>query len=138
IALLAGSISGIISAAGLALLLNASKEVVISLAPKSVTAPIAMGICEKLGGIPSLTAGIVVATGILGAVIGHLFLKFIRVTSPTAFGLAMGAASHGIGTARAFEEGNAQGAMSGLAMCMNGVFTAVLTPLILKFVFRII
>lgn len=132
ISIFVGSISGIVSAAGLAFLLGASKEVIISIAPKSVTTPIAMGISEKLGGIPSLTAAIVIATGVLGAVIGPTFLRLVGVKKGIPFGLAMGAASHGIGTARAIEEGDIEGATSGLAICINGVVTAILTPIFIK------
>jgi predicted murein hydrolase (TIGR00659 family) len=132
ISILLGSVVGVISAAGIAATLGASKEVISSLAPKSVTTPIAMGIAEKLGGIPPLTAAIVIATGILGAVLGPSFLKILKIKSATAFGLAMGAASHGIGTARAVEEGEVQGAISGLALCLNGIFTAILTPFLIK------
>lgn len=136
LALLAGSVSGILSAGGIAVLLGASDAIVISLAPKSATTPIAMGIVEKLGGIPALTAAIVVATGLLGAVIGPVVLQWLRITSPTAFGLAMGAAAHGIGTSRAVEEGEIQGAMSSLALCVNGLLTALLTPLLLRLIVR--
>lgn len=134
-AILAGSVTGILSAAGLAAVFGASAEVVISIAPKSATTPIAMGIVEKSGGIPALTAAIVVAAGLFGAVVGPAFLKLIGVHSPTAFGLALGAAAHGIGTSRAVEAGEAQGAMSGLALCVNGLLTALLTPVLLSFFF---
>lgn len=130
--ILAGSIIGILSAAGLAGLLGAGDLIMISMAPKSATTPIAMGIVEKLHGIPSLTAAIVVITGILGAVIGPTVLRCLGVVSPTAVGLAMGAAAHGLGTARALEEGEKQGAMSGLALCVNGIMTAIFTPILLK------
>ncbi len=132
IALLLGSVAGILSAAGLAGILGATSVIIISIAPKSVTTPIAMGIVEKLGGIPPLTAAIVIVTGILGSVIGPAILQRLGVTSPTAFGLAMGAAAHGIGTARSVEEGEIQGAMSGLSLCINGIMTAILTPILLK------
>lgn len=132
LSLLLGSVAGIASAAGLAGILGASRMMVISIAPKSVTTPIAMGIVEKLGGIPPLTAAIVIITGILGAVIGPVILRIFGVNSPTAFGLAMGAAAHGIGTSRAVESGEIQGAMSGLALCVNGIMTAILTPILLN------
>jgi predicted murein hydrolase (TIGR00659 family) len=138
ISLLAGSVAGIVSAAGLAGLLGASDIIMISIAPKSATTPIAMGIVEKLNGIPSLTAAIVVITGILGAVIGPTVLRWMGVVSPTAFGLAMGAAAHGLGTSRALEEGEIQGAMSGLALCVNGIMTAILTPVLLKLLLAVI
>ncbi|MGQ9794832.1 LrgB family protein [Desulfosoma sp.] len=128
------AVVGVLSAAGTAALLGASAPVVASLAPKSVTTPIAMGIAEKIGGIPPLTAAIVIATGILGAVIGPGVLRLCGVRHPVAFGLAMGAASPGIGTARAMEEGEVQGASGGLAICLNGVATAVVTPVLMKLV----
>ena len=133
---IAGSIVGILSAAGIAGMLGASREVMISMAPKSVTTPIAIGITEKLGGIPPLTAAIVISTGILGAVLGPGLLKRLNIYSPTAFGLAIGTASHGIGTARAVEEGDVQGAMTGLAICLNGIVTAILTPFLIKIVIK--
>ena len=131
-AILAGSLTGILSASGLALLLGASKPVILSIAPKSVTTPIAMSIVAKIGGIPSLAATLVVVTGIFGAVIGPTFLRLVGIKSPTAFGLAMGAAAHGIGTARALQEGEMESAFSGLALCLNGVVTAILTPILLR------
>ncbi|GMT44062.1 MAG: membrane protein [bacterium] len=137
ISVIIGSIVGILSAALTAKLLGASKEVVASIAPKSVTTPIAMGITEKIGGIPSLTAAIVVATGILGAVIGPAFLKLIGVKSKVAFGLAMGSASHGIGTARAFQEGELEGAVSSLAIGLNGIATAIITPIIFYLIYKL-
>lgn len=134
ISILTGSVVGILSAGLTAALMGASRESVASLVPKSVTTPIAMGITEKIGGIPSLTAALVIATGVLGAVTGPLVLKLFRIKSKTAFGLALGAASHGIGTARAVEEGAMEGASAGLAICLNGIATAVLTPILFTFI----
>ncbi len=131
--LIIGSLTGILSVVSMALWLGSSDEVVKSLAPKSVTTPIAIEIVKITGGLPSLTAVVVILVGIFGAAFGPLFLKWIRIKSVMAFGLAMGAASHGIGTARALEEGGLPGAVSAMAMCLNGVFTAVFTPLILPF-----
>ena len=108
-------------------------RIVISLAPKSVTTPIAIAISEATGGVPSLTAAVVVATGIIGAVIGPAILRLVGVTGGIPFGLAMGNASHGIGTARALEEGETEGAAAGLAICLNGIMTSVLTPLLVRF-----
>ncbi|PID55873.1 CidB/LrgB family autolysis modulator [candidate division KSB3 bacterium] len=132
LSLLLGSITGVVSAAGLAGLMGASRMMLISIAPKSVTTPIAMGIVEKLGGIPPLTASLVILTGLLGAAVGPALLRLLGVTSPTAFGLAMGAAAHAIGTSRAMEDGSVQGASAGLALCLNGIITALLTPVLLK------
>jgi predicted murein hydrolase (TIGR00659 family) len=129
-----GSVVGILSSALTAKYLGASEKIVASLAPKSVTTPIAMGISESIGGIPPLTAALVITTGIIGAVFGPAILKMLKISSSVAFGLAMGSASHGIGTARAVEEGELEGAVSGLAICLNGVATAVLTPFIMKLI----
>lgn len=128
VSILAGSVVGILSGACVAALLGASPEVVRSMAARSVTTPIAIGIAGRIGGLSSLTAALVIGTGVLGAVLGPAVLRLAGVRSPTAFGLAMGAAAHGIGTARAAEEGTAEAASSGLAIGLMGVATAVLAP----------
>lgn len=127
-AILAASLVGIVSAGGAALALGASPEAAASLAPKSVTTPIAMGVAAQLGGVEPLTAALVVSAGVLGAALGPPFLRLIGVRDPLAFGLAMGAASHGIGTARALQEGSLPGAAGALAICLNGLATAILAP----------
>jgi putative effector of murein hydrolase len=104
----------------------------MSLAPKSTTAPVAMGIAEKLGGLPSLTAALVILTGILGAVMGPGLLGLARVRDPAAAGFAMGVASHGIGTARAFQLGERAGAFSALGMGLNALVTSLLVPALVK------
>jgi predicted murein hydrolase (TIGR00659 family) len=128
--LIAGSATAAVSAIGIAWLLGASPQTLISLAPKSVTAPVAMGIAEKLGGLPSLTAILVVSTGILGAVLGPWTLNLLRVRDEAVRGFSIGVASHGIGTARAFQESEQAGAFSGLAMGLNILATALLLPLL--------
>jgi putative effector of murein hydrolase len=94
-----------------------------------------MGISAKVGGIPSLTAALVIATGVLGAVAGPGLLRRLGVRSRTAVGLALGSAAHGIGTARAVEEGEVEGATAGLAIGLMGVATAVLVPIVLRLLF---
>jgi predicted murein hydrolase (TIGR00659 family) len=136
ITIISGSTVGIISAAVSVRLMGASDILTATMAPKSVTTPIAMSISENIGGIPSLTAAMVVFTGITGAVAGPAFLKLIGIKSKTAFGLAMGSASHGIGTARAAEEGELEGAISGLAICLNGIATAIITPFLIKLILK--
>lgn len=131
IALVAGSFTAVATAMAIGWALGASREVLVSLGPKSVTTPIAMGISELTGGLPSLTAVLVILTGILGAAIGTTVLKLVRVRDPRAEGFALGLASHGMGTARAMELGETQGAFAGLAMGLNGLLTAVALPLIL-------
>lgn len=128
--ILAGSVTAIASAIGIGHLLNGSADALISLAPKSVTAPVAMGISEQLGGLPSLTAVLVIATGILGAMIGPYVLNILGIKDWAARGLAIGTASHGIGTARALQVNEIAGAFAGLAMGLNALATALLLPLI--------
>lgn len=132
VALLAGSVTAIVTAVGTARLAGASRETLLSLAPKSVTAPVAMGIAEKLGGLPSLAASLVLLTGVLGAVIGPSLLGRLRVTHPAATGFALGVASHGLGTARAFELSETAGAFSGLAMGLNALVTSLLVPVLIR------
>ena len=115
-------------------MLGASKATLISLAPKSVTAPVAMGISEKLGGLPSLTAVLVVSTGIVGAVFGTGLFRLLRIQDDAIKGFAMGTSSHGIGTARAFQVSPVMGAFSGLAMALSALVTALLLPPLLHWI----
>jgi len=131
-ALFVGSIVAVVSAVGIGWLLGASRETLLSLAPKSVTAPIAMGIAEKLGGLPSLTGVLVVSTGILGAVLARGTLNLLRIEDHAVRGFAVGLAAHGIGTARAFQVSETAGAFSGLAMGLNGLATAFLFPALVR------
>jgi len=128
VTLTSGSLTAIGSAVGIAWLLGGSQQLMLTVAPKSITTPIAMGISEKLGGLPSLTAVIVVLTGVTGAVCGDTILNLCRIKDETARGMGFGIASHGIGTARAIQTGRTAGAFSALAMALNGVFTAVVLP----------
>lgn len=131
LALLAGSATAAFSAIGIAKLLGATPETVYSLAPKSVTTPIAMGVSEQIGGLASLTAVLVIVTGILGAVGFPALFRLIGVKDRAAQGFAVGLAAHGIGTARAFLVNEEMGAFSALAMGLNGLLTAVALPLLL-------
>lgn len=139
LAILASVIAGSLTASGSAVAIGwamgAGPDTLISLAPKSVTAPVAMGIAEQLGGLPSLTAVLVIVTGIMGAMIGPWVLNLIGVKDWAARGLALGTASHGIGTARALQVNEVAGAFSGLAMGLNALATAILLPLIWGLVF---
>lgn len=121
---------GIVSAALTALAMGGSETLALTLAPKSASSPIAMAISDSMGGIPALTAAIAIAVGILGAVLAPAYLRLIGVYSPIPWGIAIGAACHGIGTARALEEGELHGAVAGIAMCLHGVFTALEVPLL--------
>jgi predicted murein hydrolase (TIGR00659 family) len=137
-ALLAGAVIGsaaaIATAMGFAWLLGASPATILSIAPKSVTTPIAMGIAEKIGGLPSLTAVLVITTGILGATLARGILNLMKVDDHGIRGFALGVTAHGIGTARAFQVSAEMGAFSGLAMGVSGVLTALLLPLMLKLI----
>ncbi|MBK8834668.1 MAG: LrgB family protein [Anaerolineae bacterium] len=128
VSLLAGSITAIVSAGAICWALGASRQTILSILPKSATTPIAMGVSEGLGGLPSLTAVLVILTGILGAVAGTAVLDALRVRDEAARGFALGVAAHGIGTARAFQVSEETGAFAGLAMGLNGALTAVLVP----------
>lgn len=123
---------GILSAVSIAWALGASPPTILSLSPKSVTAGIAIGISEQIGGLQTLTIVLVIMTGITGAVLGPIIARLARVDDPRLVGLTMGIASHGIGTARALQISEVAGAFSGLGMSLNGVLTAVLLPLIWK------
>ncbi len=118
------------SAVGIARLLGAPQEIVASLAPKSVTSPIAMGLSEKLGGAPFLTAALVIATGVFGAIILTPLMRALRITDPAAVGMAAGLASHGVGAARAFQIDSTAGAFAGIAMGLNGALTSIILPLL--------
>ena len=130
LALVAGSLTAIVSAVAIAALLGAPRSVLISIAPKSVTAPVAMSLAQEIGGIPALTAVLVIITGVTGAVLGPPLMNLLRVRDDAARGFALGVASHGLGTARAFQASELAGVFAGLAMVLNGMLTAVLVPLI--------
>ena len=128
VALVVGSLTASISAVVVGSLLGASDPTLLSLAPKSVTTPIAMGIAESIGGLPSLTAVLVILTGILGAVGASGIYAMLRIEDRAVQGFAVGIASHGIGTARAFQSSEEAGAFAALAMGLNGLLTALLLP----------
>lgn len=129
---LAGGASAIATAMGVAWALGASPATVLSLAPKAVTMPIAMGVAEKIGGLPSLTAVLVMLTGIFGAASARWIFNLLKIDDHSVRGFALGVTSHGIGTARAFQVSEEMGAFSGLAMGLSGVLTALLLPFVLK------
>lgn len=127
-ALAAGSLTAIASAVAIARLLGARGETLASMAPKSVTTPIAMAISEQIGGLPSLTAAFVIATGICGAVIATPLLNLLRLRDYRARGFAAGLAAHGLGTARAFQVDEMAGTFAGIALALNGLATSLLVP----------
>lgn len=134
-ALALGSLAAAGSAGLIAWWMGAGVDLIASLAPKSVTTPIAMGVAEQLGGLPSLTAALVIMTGIIGAAFGPWLLDRLRVRDEAARGLALGVASHGIGAARALQSSETAGAFAGVAIGVNGLLTAALAPLIWRLLF---
>lgn len=129
---LAGCVVGIVSVVAIADLMGATNEVIISLAPKSVTTPIAIEISSALGGIESLTAAVVVCVGILGAVIGYRTMSIIKLRDDISKGLAMGTASHAVGTAASMEVSPIHGVYATLGLIINGVLTSFFAPIILR------
>lgn len=130
--LLAGSVTAVVSALAIARALGVEGSVLASLAPKSATAPVAIGISESLGGQPTLTAVLVLLTGIIGAVVATPLLNALGIRDWRARGFATGVAAHGIGTARAFQVHETAGAFAGIGMGLNAVLTALIAPTILR------
>jgi predicted murein hydrolase (TIGR00659 family) len=136
-ALAVGTSSAILSGALTVRALGGGRELWVSMAPKSATAPIAMAIAERLGGIPPLTAVLTIATGILGAVLGSTICRVVRVRDWPSRGFAMGLTSHGIATARAFQEHEIAGTFAALAMALNGIATALSAPVLIGLLDRL-
>ena len=128
---LAGCVVGIVSVVWIASEMGASREVILSLAPKSVTTPIAMEVTNSIGGIPSLTAAVVVCVGLFCAVCGYKTMGFARVRGSVAQGLSMGTAAHALGTATSMDRSRLQGAYASLGLTLNGILTSLLTPCII-------
>lgn len=129
-ALLAGSLTAIISAVGIAWLLGAGPITLASMAPKSVTTPIAMAVAQRIGGVPALTAALVVLTGIFGAATMTPLFRLLGMRDEAAKGLAAGVAAHGMGTAQAFQSSELAGTFAGLGLALNGLLTSILVPLL--------
>jgi predicted murein hydrolase (TIGR00659 family) len=134
-ALIAGSVTAIVSAVGIGILFGMPPDVLASLAPKSVTAAIAMGVSQEIGGQPSLTATLVISTGILGAIMVTPLMNALGLKDYRARGFAAGVASHGIGTARAFQVDPVAGAFAGIALGLNGLLTAIIAPILMRWYF---
>jgi predicted murein hydrolase (TIGR00659 family) len=132
--LLAGSATAIVSAVVVTMMLGGSYQLAVSIGPKSATTPIAMAVAEKLGGMPAVTAVLVIGTGIFGAIAARFLFKAMNIDSAEVRGFALGVASHGIGTARAFQVSAEMGALAGLGMGLNGILTALLAPWLIPFV----
>lgn len=134
VTLLVGGVFATLFGVLLAWLLGAERLVLMTLAPKSVTSPIAMLVADEIGGVAALAAVFVMITGVLGAMFGPALLDLCRVRHPAARGMAMGMTAHAVGTSRALQEGEECGAFSALAMSLMGVATAVLLPLLVALI----
>jgi len=132
-----GCVTAILSSVLLTRGLGGGRELWLSMAPKSATAAISMAIAGRTGGVPALTAVLTISTGITGACLASYVLRLVGVKDWHARGFAMGLSSHGIATARAFQENEIAGTFAGLAMALNGIATAVLVPLIIKLLDRV-
>jgi predicted murein hydrolase (TIGR00659 family) len=137
ISVFTGGMIAVFSVVIIAILLHAPDVVTRSIASKSVTTPIAIEVTQILKGIPSVTAGVVIIVGIFGNAFGPGILKLMGIKSKHALGTALGTAAHGIGTARALEEGELTGAYSGLAMCVNGILPAFAAPFVTVWVLKL-
>jgi predicted murein hydrolase (TIGR00659 family) len=131
-ALLAGSLTAILSALGVAWALGVRGDVLAAVAAKSATAPVAIGIAERLGGAPTLAAVLVLLTGVIGAIVVTPLLNALRITDWRARGFSAGVAAHGLGTARALQVNETAGAFAGLGMGLNAVLTALIAPWCLR------
>lgn len=125
IGLLAGTITSLTTVLVLAIICGLSHEEYVTLLPKSITTAIGMGVSEELGGYVTITVAVIIITGVLGNMFGELICKVFKITEPISKGLAFGAASHAIGTAKAMEIGEIEGAMSSLAIAVSGLLTVV-------------
>ncbi|GAD06273.1 membrane protein [Porphyromonas crevioricanis] len=125
-----GAVAGLISVVSLAYLFGANDVIAASMQPRSVTTPIAIALSEQSGGIPALTAVVVVVAGIVGGLVGPPLFRLSGIESSIAKGLALGASAHGVGTSVAIQLGAIEGALSGLAIGIMGVFTSILIPLV--------
>lgn len=136
-AIMAGIISGVITSVvcvlAMSVLFSLEHGQYVTLLPKSITTAIGVGVSEELGGIVSITAAVIVITGILGNVIGEVTLKIFRITDPVAKGIALGSAAHAIGTTKAMELGETEGAMSSLSIAVSGVLTVIAASVFAQF-----
>jgi predicted murein hydrolase (TIGR00659 family) len=132
--LLAGTVTSLTTVFILSKLFGLSHEEYVTLLPKSITTAIGMGVSEELGGYVTITVAVIIITGVLGNMFGELICRLFRITEPISKGLAFGAASHAVGTAKAMEIGEVEGAMSGLAIAVSGILTVILATLFANFI----
>ncbi len=131
--LVAGTITSLTTVLALALICGLSHEEYVTLLPKSITTAIGMGVSEELGGYVTITVAVIIITGVLGNIFGELICKIFKIDEPISRGLAFGASSHAIGTAKALEIGEVEGAMSSLAISVSGILTVALSSLYANF-----
>ena len=129
--IIAGAVSCILVAAGMAFVMGLDRSLMLSLLPKSITTAIAMGLSEEIGGMPSITVMVVIMTGVFGNMIAQMLFKLLHIEEPVAQGLACGTGAHAIGTAKAMELGEIQGAISSLSVVVAGIITVVAVPVFL-------
>lgn len=132
IAIALGSTASVISVLLLAKLFNVNESLLLSLIPKSITTPVGVEVSKQLGGIPSITVAAIIITGILGAVLGPSLCRLFKIKDKLAIGIAMGTSSHAVGTTKAIEMGEIEGAMSGLAIGVAALITVLVAPIIVK------
>ncbi|MBR0577311.1 LrgB family protein [Proteiniclasticum sp. BAD-10] len=130
--ILVGSTTSVLSVIFFSKVFRVDLQVAVSMLPKSVTTAIGMEVSKQIGGIVSLSVAVIVLTGIMGAVLGPALLKLFRIKDPVAQGVAIGTASHAVGTSKAMELGETQGAMSGLSIGLAGLATVILVPLLMR------
>ena len=128
------SICGVLSIVVFSKILGAEKEIILSLAPSSISTPIALEVSKSIGGIPSVTASAVMLTGIIGSMVGFRFLNLARVTNPVSQGLAMGSSAAAMGTMRALQISDKYGVFASVGMIFNGIITAFLAPIVLQWI----
>ncbi len=126
-----GSLVAILSVWFLSKLFDLDNEILLSLLPKSITTPIGMEVSRKIGGIPSLTVSVIVITGVIGNMLGTILFRVFRIKDPVAVGAAFGTSSHAIGTSKALEIGEVEGAISGVSIGLAGLMTSLIIPLLL-------
>ncbi|GAA0721681.1 LrgB family protein [Clostridium malenominatum] len=129
-----GSFTAIISVIYLCKLFKIDKELTLSLVPKAITTPIGIEVSKIIGGIPAITVSAIVITGIMGAIIAPIICKVFKITDKVAIGIAIGTSTHAIGTTKAMEMGETEGAMSGLAIGIAGLITAILAPILINLI----
>ena len=129
-----GVIVSFISIISIGKLFNASTDIINSLIPKSITSPMGISLANTINGIQSVTVVCIILTGILGAIIAPTIFKLGRITNPIAKGIALGTSAHALGTSKAIEMGEVEGAMSGLSIGISGLITVIIVPILIKFI----